>query len=121
MGARHMDKGNIGPSALRSVGDSSGGQLRYWNKKYPLNHDLSRLPEHESILLDPKHGLILFDGNRPHSVEPYRGERFSVVFFTTSWYGKTSPDTRTELNNLGAISPTNSKIAAAQRLVNAGA
>jgi len=117
--ARHVDKGNWGPSALRAVGDCTGGQLRYWPNS-PRSRDLSILDEKDSLVLDARHGVVLFDGNNPHSVEPYTGERFSLVFFTTSQYKKASAAVQRRIKYLGVPVPTTSKMKRAEGLVHEG-
>jgi len=117
--ARHRDKGNRGPSALRALGDHAGGQLRYW-ERVSSTKDLSRLSESESVVLDPRHGLVLFDGNSPHSVEPYTGERYSLVFFTTSRYKKATPKVRKQMKCMGLRLPTEIELSVAAGLVREG-
>ena len=38
------------------------------------------------MLLDSSKGLVLFDGHRAHAVEPFVGERYSIVFFNLNGF-----------------------------------
>jgi hypothetical protein len=71
--APHRDKGNVGDSVVVAFGDySKGGGLRM----------------HEGVLegvYDIKHAGIQADFSKTtHSVEPFEGRRFSLVFYTAS-------------------------------------
>jgi len=39
------------------------------------------------VPLDTRSGFLLFDGNRAHSVEPFQGQRYSLVFFSIGAHG----------------------------------
>merc|ERR1712048_1056157 len=114
--AVHRDKGNAGPSATRSLGNFHGGELRYWPGT-PEHMDLATLRQEDSVLLDSRHGLIFFDGNCPHGVQEFVGERFSAVFFTSSSYQRVSPAVCTKLKSLGAQWPTQGTLKGTQCLV----
>ena len=77
----HRDGHNAGPSLTRSLGDFTGGRLLYFPDD-DARHELDELRQEHAVPLDTKRGFCLFDGNRAHSVEPFLGERFSVVFFS---------------------------------------
>jgi len=62
----HVDKGNLGPSLIMSVGDHVGGEL--W--QYP------------NVTLRIKNRLRPCDGRLPHITLPFEGERYSIVYFT---------------------------------------
>lgn len=67
----HVDKNNLGPSWIIGLGDYTGGRL--W-----IDDD-SKAGRAVDI-----HGShwFQFDGNRPHCVLPFRGRRFTLVYFT---------------------------------------
>jgi hypothetical protein len=117
--ARHRDKGNSGPSALRAVGDHMGGQLRYWETA-PSKQDVSTLSESDSVVLDPRHGVVLFNGLQPHGVEPFQGERYSLVFFTTSKFKRATTQVRKQLKPLGIRLPVDRDLATASKQVSEG-
>ena len=47
------------------------------------------LRDAEAITFDTTE-MVLFDGSRCHSVTPFEGERYSLVYFTTPGYAKAS-------------------------------
>mmetsp|Transcript_136688 Transcript_136688/g.237720 ORF Transcript_136688/g.237720 Transcript_136688/m.237720 type:complete len:476 (-) Transcript_136688:185-1612(-) len=114
--AMHRDKGNEGPSATRALGDFQGGGLRYWHG-IPAHVDVQACCEANSVLLDSRHGVVFFDGNCPHAVEEFAGERFSAVFFTSNAYRRVSPAVRNKLKSLGAQWPTERTLKSASCLV----
>ena len=62
-----------------------GGRLMY----YPDDdgrQGLEQLRQADAVPMTTKGGFLLFDGNRAHAVEPFRGERYSLVFFSISSY-----------------------------------
>lgn len=61
----HVDKNNVGPSYIIGLGDYSGGKLVITGKSYNI-----------------KHKWKSFDGRKGHWVETFRGDRYSLVFFT---------------------------------------
>jgi hypothetical protein len=82
---RHRDGRNAGPSLTRSLGSFTGGKLKY----FP--NDDGRLPleamrDQDAEAFDTRNGFVLFDGNRAHEVEPFLGERYSLVWFTIGAY-----------------------------------
>tara|TARA_R110000787_G_scaffold4202_4_gene16282 strand:+ start:1097 stop:1651 length:555 start_codon:yes stop_codon:yes gene_type:complete len=64
----HRDKGNIGESYIISFGDFTNGYLKVENK-----------------LIDIKNNFFKFDGtNKTHSTSPFKGNRYSLVFFNNN-------------------------------------
>ncbi|CAE8694958.1 unnamed protein product [Polarella glacialis] len=85
----HRDQGNCGPSFGAALGKFTGGRLNYWeqdNKSLDLD---SLQADVAPKIMDVKQGPKLFDGRRAHSVEAFKGERFSLVFFSAGKYWKT--------------------------------
>lgn len=90
----HRDANNEGPSVVAAVGNwSQGGRLRYWPGERYSKGDLPSGPA--PVKLDVR-SPVLFDGNHAHGVEPFRGERFSMVLFTAKGF-KPSAQTTTQL------------------------
>merc|ERR1712032_639084 len=88
-GCRHRDQNNEGPSIIRAFGKFKGGKLRYWSKDTKKPHpQLDTLKMKEATAFDLAKNTVVFDGNRAHEVDPFEGERYSVVFFTAGGYGK---------------------------------
>jgi hypothetical protein len=67
--AKHRDKGNVGPSYLVSFGEYTGGALSIHEGDLSGSHDV-RTP------------LITDFSKILHSVEPFEGQRYSLVFYT---------------------------------------
>tara|TARA_R110000772_G_scaffold262682_3_gene381831 strand:+ start:504 stop:1064 length:561 start_codon:yes stop_codon:yes gene_type:complete len=64
----HRDKGNVGESYIIGFGNYSGGQLKVSNE-----------------LIDIKDKFYKFDGtNNTHYTLPFKGDRYSIVFFNNS-------------------------------------
>lgn len=110
-GRLHRDGNNVGPSFLKAFGDFKGGQLCYYpddDKGLPLEELATR--EDARVKLDVSKGLLLFDGNRAHEVEPFQGERFSIVFFSCARYWKLPAETQSQLAGLGFALPSQQKL-----------
>ena len=87
---RHRDGNNAGPSLTRSLGAFTGGRLKY----FPDDDGrlgLEEMRDQDAEILDTRNGFVVFDGNRAHEVEPFEGQRFSLVFFTIGAYESGSP------------------------------
>jgi len=107
-GARHRDGNNEGPSCIKAIGKFTGGKLNYYTKdeKRPGRCDVAQLSPKDKVSFDLLKAFTFFSGNSAHEVDPFKGERFSVVFFSTGKYWKMkSPDHRT-LTKLGFKIPT---------------
>lgn len=61
----HFDKNNVGPSIIVALGDFIGGDLVVEGKSHNI-----------------KNRLLKFDGTKGHWVTPFKGTRYSLVFFT---------------------------------------
>eukprot|EP00931_Biecheleriopsis_adriatica_P093863 TRINITY_DN67589_c0_g1_i1.p1 TRINITY_DN67589_c0_g1~~TRINITY_DN67589_c0_g1_i1.p1 ORF type:complete len:431 (-),score=110.63 TRINITY_DN67589_c0_g1_i1:64-1320(-) len=107
-GRRHRDNGNEGPSAIKALGKFKGGTLGYFPRDFKKagRRDVTELEENESITLDLSKKFALFNGNNAHGVRPFKGDRFSLVFFTTSkWYKMKEKEAKT-LTKLGFKVPS---------------
>jgi len=102
-GRRHRDNGNEGPSAIKAIGSFTGGKLNYFplDVKKPGRRDVDTLEPKESIALDLSQQFALFNGNNAHGVQPFSGNRFSLVFFTTSKFFKIKEQEMDTLTKLG--------------------
>jgi len=107
-GRRHRDNGNEGPSAIKAIGSFTGGKLDYFPKdvKKPGRCDVTALDVKESTALDLSKQFVLFNGNSAHGVRPFSGDRFSLVFFTTSKFFKMEEKETKTLRSLGFKTPT---------------
>jgi hypothetical protein len=61
----HIDKNNVGPSYIIGLGEYTGGELSIEGRKFSI-----------------KNKWKFFDGNKGHWTEPFKGTRYSIVFFT---------------------------------------
>merc|ERR1711957_929833 len=101
-GARHRDGNNEGPSVIRAVGDFTGGRLKYWpSDTQKPRPNVSELDPKDSVALDLAKNTVVFDGCRAHEVENFEGERYSIVFFSASGYGKVPAEKVKYLQGLG--------------------
>lgn len=85
---RHRDKNNVGISVVKSLGDFTGGRLRYWSRdpgeRVVKDDQLHRLDPNDAEWYDVRERFRLVDGRCAHEVEPFVGNRYSLVFFTVS-------------------------------------
>lgn len=108
-GRRHRDANNEGPSAIKALGSFTGGKLNYFPKdvKKPGRCDVAELDPKESIALDVGKEWTFFNGNNGHGVNPFKGERFSLVFFTSgNSHVKMAEKDKKTLTKLGFKVPT---------------
>ena len=85
---RHVDRGNVGPSVIRSFGDHNGGDLLYWpNDDGSVPQDDLAVDHAEVLDVACPKTLVCYDGKKAHEVRPFSGNRFSIIFFTSnsSW------------------------------------
>ena len=65
-----------------SIGPFTGGNLRYWAEDSQKGARSSRVEEvrgEPSLALNIMRGTV-FDGNSDNEVEPFKGERYSLIF-----------------------------------------
>jgi len=104
-GKRHRDGNNVGPSIIKALGNFTGGKLNYFpNDDRALQ--LEDLPESDRVSLDLKHNWALFDGRRAHQVDPFKGERFSLVYFTCPRNDRVDKETKRRMEECGFPMPT---------------
>ena len=61
----HVDKNNVGPSYIIALGNFTGGDLVIEGERFNISNKWK-----------------WFNGNLGHWVEPFEGERYSLVYFT---------------------------------------
>ena len=101
----HRDALNVGPSLTRAFGDFQGGGLKYWGQDDGCL-SLEELRTCPSTVLSTGSALCLFDGRRAHEVEPFSGERYSLVFFCTGALNRAREDALSYVRLCGAHVPT---------------
>jgi len=118
-GRRHRDNGNEGPSVIKALGSFTGGKLNYFPKdfKKPGRIDVAALDPKESIALDLSKKCTFFCGNNAHGVQPFEGDRFSLVFFTTSKFWKIKDKEVDTLQKLGFQMPTEKTMEKVKKII----
>jgi len=104
-GKLHRDGNNCGPSFIKAFGNFKGGELNYWpsdNKKTALEDFAAK----DKITVNLKDNLLLFDGNRGHFVNSFKGNRFSLVFFSIRTWNKVPKEDAKKAARCGIPLPT---------------
>ena len=91
--AMHIDYGNQGASAIAAFGEFSGGDL--WT------HDRGRV----RVGGDRRGAPQFFNGNMPHMILPFEGERYSLIYFCCGNWGSLSAEDEAELRRAGFPMP----------------
>jgi len=83
---RHRDNNNSGVTAVVAMGNYTGGRLRHWpNDPGPKAvPDVMELDARDMEVADVREQPKLVDSTKAHEVEHFDGQRFSIVYFTTS-------------------------------------
>jgi len=89
--AMHVDKNNLGPSWIVGLGNYTGGWL-WMDTHGEMGH-----------ATDVRRKWLKFDGRKPHCVTPFRGRRYTLVFFTYSNPQKSTSLSRQEEKYLRAL------------------
>ena len=95
--APHRDKANSGLSALIAFGSFTGGELWYW----PNDDGGDEWQNTECEILNPRQ-MCALDGNNLHGTAPFKGLRFSLVFFKITGAANTPRDVQKSLSAMGA-------------------
>jgi|OM-RGC.v1.031306522 hypothetical protein len=66
--------------------------------------------------LGAQENALVLDGCRAHDAKPFKGERFSLVFFTAGDWNRMGEQSATVLNETGFILPTKELLDAAKEL-----
>ena len=107
-GRLHRDSGNFGPSIGLAIGPFTGGKLRYWaedSHKGMRGSQVEDARAEPSVALNIKQGVV-FDSNCAHEVEPFEGERYSLIFFTLKKYERASSSVKRRMVKMGVDWPT---------------
>ena len=110
--ALHRNQNITGASMTKSFGSfTRGGELLYFpdddGALEPRN-----LSEHGAVpmAIDTRECLSLFDEARAHGVQPFSGERYSLVFYTQQSFSNAPPASLESLRRLGAHMPDDASI-----------
>jgi len=118
--ALHRDANNEGPSLIKAFGTFSGGELNYWQGDDKTKGSVEKVCKPgDCRTVDIKKGLLMFDGNRGHSVKDFKGERYSLVFFSIGQYHKADKKVQEELAKCGIRCPTAKGLTHAKKMLEA--
>ena len=98
----HRDANNEGPSLAIALGDFDGGYLQTWpndNKR----EKLAKLALTPSVRHYTKYSPYVFDGRLANSVSAFSGKRFSLVFYTCSWYQQIPQDVAEQMRHAAGV------------------
>jgi len=115
---RHRDGNNTGLSMLAAFGEFTGGELRYWPDD-SKSLKVEKLAVKDRMTIDISKELLLFDGKRCHEVAPFKGERYSLVWFTCARYWEAGAPALRKLASLGFNVPSEASIKSVERLLRA--
>jgi len=115
-GKLHRDGNNVGPSFIKAFGDFTNGELNYWPSDSGKG-ELESLKDKDKVKLNIRDNLMLFDGNRGHFVDPFKGERYSLVFFSIRTWNKAPKAEADAARKCGIPVPTAKSMAYAQSLL----
>jgi len=104
--ALHRDAGNFGPSFIRAFGDFTGGELNYWpeDEGGPLTN--AGITKAKRAQFNLSKNMALFNGNNAHSVEPFKGQRYSIVWFTIGSHPQIPAGDRKKMEQLSIPCPS---------------
>lgn len=80
----HVDANNVGSSYIIALGDFTGGELVVEGNEIPV-----------------KNRLVRFDGRKGHWTNPFKGERYSIIYFTHTFKPPTREYARTFVSKDG--------------------
>jgi hypothetical protein len=75
---KHKDSKNLGPSVIIGIGDFTGGDIKVWDKD---DADPKIINLHDQPVMF--NGGLLY-----HQTTPFKGERYTMVFYKQMWEGK---------------------------------
>ena len=95
-----------------ALGEFTGGCVHYWpddNKTMSEKHLRDSV---EPEVLDTKMNTVMLDGCRAHEVAPFKGRRYSLVFFTSGSWEKGDDETMAEKGLSSFTLPTRERLEA---------
>lgn len=75
---KHKDTKNLGPSVIIGIGDFTGGDIKVWDAE---DKDPKVIKLHDQPVMF--NGGLLF-----HQTTPFKGERYTMIFYKQMWEGK---------------------------------
>ena len=98
------EQGCVGPAMMKSMGGFTGGQFLYWEND-DGTMEVRELNATTALAFDTKREMVLFAPDRCHKFEPYEGERYSLLFFTTVGFENLTLAKRQTLIDIGSVWP----------------
>ena len=107
----HVDGRNAGPSWIIALGEYTGGQLFVMDDDGDTTivvkdevigrHDIAVGSRLRGRLHNIRHRWHKFNGNVPHMTMPYKGERFSLVYYNFGFRRHVEDNIKSKLKTLG--------------------
>ena len=106
----HVDKNNLGTSFIVGCGEYTGGELWVHDEsgedKCTLeNEDVTAYyhsgKEFNGKTLQIRDAWTIFDGTKMHYTEPFEGERYSIIYFTSDRYAAAPEKARKGMADAG--------------------
>jgi len=118
-GRIHRDGNNAGPSLIKAFGNFKGGELNYFHsdKGGKRGKHLPNPNDKNKATVNIKDNLLLFDGNRAHYVNAFKGERYSLVFFSLRTWNKVPPKELKAAAKCGIVVPKPKQMARMKSLL----
>ena len=107
-GRLHRVTGNIGTAVGLAIGSFTGGKLRSWagdSQEGVRSAAIEASRDEPGNASNTRRGVV-FDGDCAHEVEPLRGKRYSLIFFTVENYQKASNAVKRKMVNMTVDSAT---------------
>jgi len=111
----HTDRNNLGKSLIVGLGRYTGGRLwvhdDHGKESLTLQEDLPQEALYrkgvsfQGTAHDIRDRWLVFDGNRLHGTQPFKGRRYSLVYFTCDRYADTPEFVQEELRGVGFTFP----------------
>ena len=108
----HRDAFNAGPSVLMVLGDFTGGCVHYWPDDNKTTSEKHLRDSVEPEVLDTKMNTMMLDGCRAHEVAPFKGRRYSLVFFISGSWENGDDETMAEKGLSSFTLPTRERLEA---------
>lgn len=107
----HVDRNNLGESFIVALGNFKGGSLWIHDDEGKIPHTLAESISHEPMYkkgatcmgrdINIRGKWQQFDGNRLHFTRCFRGQRFSLVYYTCDRYAEVPAAVRDEVRTAG--------------------
>ena len=107
----HADANNLGTSFIVGLGDYTGGELWVHDESGDVEYDIQGDEDVTAFyhvgkkvngkLCKIKDTWTMFDGNVLHYTLPFKGERYSIIYFTSDHYAATPEEAKAGMIKAG--------------------